>query len=93
MSRYLYEHLFLGFLYFEADTERRSLSHRAVGHPARQTGLAASRRAVLTTTPGVPVYYRLRPEREDDPREDAHALRALARRHGEVPEPGSWWPL
>jgi len=64
MSRYLYEHLFLGFLYFEADTARRSFRIvRSATPPGEPVALIATRRPY--DDPGVPrVYYRLVPERE-----------------------------
>ncbi len=64
MSRYLYEHLFLGFLYFEADTARRSFRIvRSATPPGKPVALIATRRPY--DDPGVPrVYYRLVPERE-----------------------------
>jgi len=64
MSRYLYEHLFLGFLYFEADKERRSFRIvRSATPPGEPVALIATRRPY--DDPGVPrVYYRLVPERE-----------------------------
>lgn len=64
MSRYLYEHLFLGFLYFEADTARRSFRIvRSATPPGKPVAPIATRRPY--DDPGVArVYYRLVPERE-----------------------------
>jgi len=64
MSRYLYEHLFLGFLYFEPDADRRSFRIvRSTTPPGKPVAVIATRRPY--DDPGVPrVYYRLVPERE-----------------------------
>ena len=64
MSRYLYEHLFLGILYFDADTGRRAFRIvRSATPPGTPVALIATRRPY--DDPGVPrVYYRLVPERE-----------------------------
>ncbi len=64
MSRYLYEHLFLGFLYFNADADRRSFRIvRSATPPGKPVAVIATRRPY--DDPGVPrVYYRLVPERE-----------------------------
>ena len=64
MSRYLYEHLFLGFLYFDADADRRSFRIvRSATPPGKPVAVIATRRPY--DDPGVPrVYYRLVPERE-----------------------------
>jgi hypothetical protein len=64
MSRYLYEHLFLGFLYFDTDADRRSLRIvRSATPPGKPVSVIATRRPY--DDPGVPrVYYRLVPERE-----------------------------
>jgi hypothetical protein len=64
MSRYLFEHLFLGHLYFDADSTHRSFrivrSTTPRGQPVQ---IIASRRPY--DDPGVPAfYYRLVPERE-----------------------------
>ncbi len=64
MSRYLYEHLFLGYLYFESDASRRSLRIvRSATPPGQPVAAIATRRPY--DDPGVTrVYYRLVPERE-----------------------------
>ena len=64
MSRYLYEHLYLGTLYFESDTERRPLRLiRSAVAPGKPAVPIATRRPY--DDPGVArVYYRLVPERE-----------------------------
>ena len=64
MSRYLYEHLYLGTLYFESDTQRRPLRLiRSASAPGKPAVPIATRRAYVD--PGVArVYYRLVPERE-----------------------------
>ena len=64
MSRYLYEHLFLGFLYFEADTPQRAFRIvRSTTPPGKPVARVATRRPY--DDPGVArVYYRLVPERE-----------------------------
>jgi Fatty acid cis/trans isomerase (CTI) len=64
MSRYLYEHLYLGTLYFESDTQRRPLRLiRSASAPGKPAVPIATRRAY--DDPGVArVYYRLVPERE-----------------------------
>ncbi len=64
MSRYLYEHLFLGFLYFEGDATRRAFRIvRSSTPPGRPVAVIATRRPY--DDPGVPrAYYRLVPERE-----------------------------
>ena len=64
MSRYLYEHLYLGTLYFESDTQRRPLRLiRSAAAPGKPAVPIATRRAY--DDPGVArVYYRLVPERE-----------------------------
>ncbi len=64
MSRYLYEHLYLGTLYFESDAQRRPLRLiRSAAPPGKPAVPIATRRAY--DDPGVArVYYRLVPERE-----------------------------
>ena len=64
MSRYLYEHLYLGTLYFESDTQRRPLRLiRSAVAPGKPAVPIATRRPY--DDPGVArVYYRLVPERE-----------------------------
>ncbi len=64
MSRYLYEHLYLGKLYFETDGQRRLLRIiRSANPPGKPAVPIATRRAY--DDPGVArVYYRLVPERE-----------------------------
>jgi hypothetical protein len=64
MSRYLYEHLFLGFLYFNADADRRAFRIvRSATPPGQPVSVIATRRPY--DDPGVPrVYYRLVAERE-----------------------------
>jgi Fatty acid cis/trans isomerase (CTI) len=64
MSRYLYEHLFLGFLYFDTDADRRAFRIvRSATPPGEPVSMIATRRPY--DDPGVPrVYYRLVPERE-----------------------------
>ena len=64
MSRYLYEHLYLGTLYFEGDTERRPLRLiRSAVAPGKPAVPIATRRPY--DDPGVArVYYRLVPARE-----------------------------
>ncbi len=64
MSRYLYEHLYLGTLYFEADAQRRPLRLiRSAVAPGKPAVPIATRRPY--DDPGVArVYYRLVPERE-----------------------------
>jgi len=64
MSRYLYEHLFLGILYFDADTGRRAFRIvRSATPPGTPVAVIATRRPY--DDPGVPrVYYRLVPDRE-----------------------------
>ncbi len=64
MSRYLYEHLYLGTLYFEGDTERRPLRLiRSAVAPGKVAVPIATRRPY--DDPGVArVYYRLVPARE-----------------------------
>ncbi len=64
MSRYLYEHLYLGTLYFESDAQRRPLRLiRSAAAPGKPAVPIATRRAY--DDPGVArVYYRLVPERE-----------------------------
>jgi hypothetical protein len=64
MSRYLYEHLFLGNLVFAGDTERRVFRLvRSASAPGSPVQALATRRPY--DDPGVArVYYRLEPERE-----------------------------
>ncbi|MGL6112117.1 MAG: fatty acid cis/trans isomerase [Rubrivivax sp.] len=64
MSRYLFEHLFLGHLYFEADATHRAFRLvRSSTPPGQPLKLIASRRPY--DDPGVErVWYRLEPERE-----------------------------
>jgi hypothetical protein len=64
MSRYLYEHLFLGFLYFDADATRRAFRLvRSATSPGEPVSVIASRRPF--DDPGVArAYYRLVPEEE-----------------------------
>ena len=64
MSRYLYEHLYLGTLYFESDPQRRPLRLvRSAVAPGKRAVPIATRRPY--DDPGVArVYYRLVPERE-----------------------------
>ena len=64
MSRYLYEHLYLGTLYFEGDVQRRPLRLiRSAVAPGKPAVPIATRRPY--DDPGVArVYYRLVPERE-----------------------------
>ena len=64
MSRYLYEHLFLGHLYFEADASHRSFRIvRSSTPPGQDVKLIATRRPY--DDPGVEhFYYRIEPERE-----------------------------
>ena len=65
MSRYLYEHLFLGYLYFESDTAAAAASASCAPprRPASRSVPIATRRPY--DDPGVArVYYRLVPERE-----------------------------
>ena len=64
MSRHLYEHLFLGFLYFDADKTRRPFRLvRSATPPGQPASLIATRRPF--DDPGVPrAYYRLVPEQE-----------------------------
>jgi Fatty acid cis/trans isomerase (CTI) len=64
MSRYLYEHLFLGILYFDSDTGRRVFRVvQSATPPGTPVALIATRRPY--DDPGVPrVYYRLVPDRE-----------------------------
>ena len=74
MSRYLYEHLFLGHLVFEDDAQRRAFrivrSAAAPGTPTAGSPAAGSPAPPIATRrpyddPGVArVYYRLEPERE-----------------------------
>ena len=89
MSRYLYEHLYLGHLYFET-MRSAAVSHRPV-RPRR----AASRSRPIATRrpyddPGVErVYLPARARTRSASRQDAHALRAQRGTHGEVPRAGS----
>ena len=64
MSRYLYEHLFLGHLVFEGDAARQSFRIvRSAAAPGTPGVPLATRRPY--DDPGVPrFYYRLEPERE-----------------------------
>ena len=63
MSRYLYEHLYLGTLYFETEPRRPMRLVRSATPPGQPAALIASRRPY--DDPGVArVYYRLVPERE-----------------------------
>ncbi len=64
MSRYLYEHLFLGHLVFEGDPQRRAFRIvRSAAAPGAPVVPLATRRPY--DDPGVPrFYYRLEPERE-----------------------------
>jgi hypothetical protein len=64
MSRYLYEHLFLGHLVFEGDAQHRSFRIvRSTTAPGTPTVPVATRRPY--DDPGVPrAYYRIEPERE-----------------------------
>ena len=63
MSRYLYEHLYLGTVYFEADPRRPMRLVRSATAPGQPPVLIATRRPY--DDPGVArVYYRLVPERE-----------------------------
>ncbi len=64
MSRYLYEHLFLGHLYFEDDPAHRPMRLvRSATPPGQPVQIIATRRPY--DDPGVPApYYRLVPERE-----------------------------
>jgi hypothetical protein len=64
MSRYLYEHLFLGFLYFEGDPAQRPFRLvRSATPPGTPVSLIATRRPY--DDPGVArPYYRLVPEPE-----------------------------
>lgn len=64
MSRYLFEHLFLGHLYFEADATHRAFRLvRSSTPPGQPTRIIATRRPY--DDPGVErFWYRLEPERE-----------------------------
>ena len=64
MSRYLYEHLYLGHLVFEDDPQRHVFRLvRSRTPPGQPLAMVATRRPY--DDPGVPrVYYRLEPERE-----------------------------
>jgi len=64
MSRYLYEHLFLGHLHFEADATHRAFRLvRSSTPPGQPLQIVASRRPY--DDPGVArFWYRLEPERE-----------------------------
>ncbi len=64
MSRYLYEHLYLGYLYFEGDPGRRAFRLvRSATPPGTPVAFVATRRPY--DDPQVPrVYYRLVPEPE-----------------------------
>ncbi len=63
MSRYLYEHLYLGTVYFEADPRRPMRLVRSATAPGQPPVLIATRRPY--DDPGVArAYYRLVPERE-----------------------------
>jgi hypothetical protein len=63
MSRYLYEHLYLGTVYFEADPSRPMRLVRSATAPGQPPVLIATRRPY--DDPGVArAYYRLVPERE-----------------------------
>jgi hypothetical protein len=64
MSRYLYEHWFLGHLVFEGDAQHRSFRIvRSTTPPGQPTVPVATRRPY--DDPGVPrAYYRIEPERE-----------------------------
>jgi len=64
MSRYLFEHLFLGHLHFEADATHRAFRLvRSSTPPGEPTQIIASRRPY--DDPGVArFWYRLEPERE-----------------------------
>ncbi len=64
MSRYLYEHLFLGHLYFEVDPAHRPMRIvRSTTPPGQPVQVIATRRPY--DDPGVSAfYYRLVPERE-----------------------------
>ena len=84
MSRYLYEHLYLGHLYFETDSQRRAFRIvRSTTPSGKPIAPIATRRPY--DDPGVArFFYRLEPEREAL-RKDAHALCAQRGTHGEVP--------
>jgi hypothetical protein len=63
MSRYLYEHLFLGHLHFETDPAHRAFRLVRSTTPSGQpVAPIATRRPY--DDPGARVYYRLEPERE-----------------------------
>ena len=64
MSRYLYEHLFLGHLHFEADATHRAFRLvRSSTPPGQPLQIIATRRPY--DDPGVErFWYRLEPERE-----------------------------
>ena len=64
MSRYLYEHLFLGHLYFDTDPQRRAYRLvRSTTPPGQPIDPIAGRRP-YDPPRVVPPYYRLRPEGE-----------------------------
>jgi hypothetical protein len=64
MSRYLYEHLFLGYLYFDSDPAHRVFRIVRSGVPPGQPAVPIATRRPYDD-PGVPrEYYRLTPERE-----------------------------
>ena len=92
MSRYLYEHLFLGHLHFEADATHRAFRLvRSSTPPGQPLQIIATRRPY--DDPGVralllPAGARAR----SHPGQDAHALCAEPGAHGQVPRAGSWRP-
>jgi hypothetical protein len=64
MGRYLYEHLYLGHLYFEVDAQHRPFRLVRSAVPSGRPAVPIATRRPYDD-PGVPrVYYRLEPERE-----------------------------
>jgi hypothetical protein len=64
MSRYLYEHLFLGHLYFESDPAHRVFRIVRSGAPPGQPAVPIAARRPYDDPGLARVYYRLTPERE-----------------------------
>ena len=85
MSRYLYEHLFLGHLVFEGDAANNVFrivrSTTRTGRAGRARGDAPAVRRPRRGARVLPAGARAR----DPARQDAHALPAVAGAHGQVP--------
>ena len=84
MSRYLYEHLFLGHLCFEADS--RAARFASSGPPLRAASRCSHCHASPVRRPRRrALFLPTRARTRSASRKDAHALCARAGTHGEVP--------